>query len=44
VAVRTAGDPDAMAKAVREAIWAVDRDQPVWKIRPVACASDKISA
>jgi hypothetical protein len=28
VAARTAGDPDAMAEAVREAIWAVDREQP----------------
>ena len=33
VAARTAGDPDAMGNAVRDAIWAVDRDQPVWKIR-----------
>ena len=33
VAARTVGDPDAMGNAVREAIWAVDRDQPVWKIR-----------
>jgi predicted permease len=33
VALRTAGDPDAMANALREAIWSVDRDQPVWKVR-----------
>jgi predicted permease len=33
VAARTVGDPDATGNAVREAIWAVDRDQPVWKIR-----------
>jgi predicted permease len=33
VAARTVGDPDAMGHAVREAIWSVDRDQPVWKIR-----------
>ena len=33
IAARTAGDPDAMADAVKQAIWAVDRDQPVWKIR-----------
>jgi predicted permease len=33
VAARTVGDPDAMGNAIREAIWAVDRDQPVWKIR-----------
>jgi len=36
VAARTVGDPDAMGDAVREAIWAVDRDQPVWKIRSMA--------
>jgi putative ABC transport system permease protein len=40
VAVRTAGDPAAMAEAVREAIWAVDRDQPVWKIRSMAALLD----
>jgi putative ABC transport system permease protein len=33
VVARTAGDPMALAPAVRAAIWAVDRDQPVWKIR-----------
>jgi predicted lysophospholipase L1 biosynthesis ABC-type transport system permease subunit len=36
-----AGDPDAMAEAVREAIWAVDRDQPVWKIRSMASLLDR---
>jgi predicted permease len=29
LAVRTAGDPTAMAGAVRRAIWQVDKDQPV---------------
>jgi putative ABC transport system permease protein len=33
VAVRTDGDPDALADALRAAIWSVDPDQPVWKIR-----------
>jgi putative ABC transport system permease protein len=33
VVARTAGDPLALAPAVRAAIWSVDRDQPVWKIR-----------
>jgi putative ABC transport system permease protein len=33
--VRADGDPSAVAKAVREAIWRVDRDQPVWRIRPL---------
>lgn len=33
VAMRTSGDPDAQSNALREAIWSVDRDQPVWKVR-----------
>jgi putative ABC transport system permease protein len=33
VALRTAGDPMALADQLRNAIWAVDPDQPVWKIR-----------
>lgn len=31
--VRTSGDPDALAGAIRAAIWRVDRDQPVWRVR-----------
>ena len=31
--VRTAGDPMGFAEAVRQAVWTVDRDQPVWKVR-----------
>ena len=31
--VRTEGDPMSMAPTVRGAVWSVDRDQPVWKIR-----------
>lgn len=31
--VRTTGDPAAMAGAIRAAIWRVDRDQPVWRVR-----------
>ena len=31
--VRTNGDPMALSTSVRDAIWRVDRDQPVWKIR-----------
>jgi putative ABC transport system permease protein len=30
---RTAGDPMSLARSVQQAVWAVDRDQPVWKIR-----------
>jgi putative ABC transport system permease protein len=33
VAARTAGDPDVMGEAVLRAIWSVDPEQPVWKIR-----------
>src|SRR5207249_1624200 len=33
VVARTAGDPLAMAAPVRAAIWSVDKDQPVWKVR-----------
>ena len=36
VVVRTSGDPMSVANPVRSAIWRVDRDQPVWRIRPVA--------
>ena len=35
VVVRTVADPMTVANAVRSAIWRVDRDQPVWRIRPV---------
>jgi putative ABC transport system permease protein len=35
VVVRSAQDPMAISNAVREAIWRVDRNQPVWGIRPV---------
>jgi putative ABC transport system permease protein len=31
--VRTTGDPTQIAGAVRNAIWRVDRDQPVWRVR-----------
>jgi putative ABC transport system permease protein len=33
VVARTDGDPDALGDALRAAIWSVDPDQPVWKIR-----------
>jgi predicted permease len=31
--VRATADPTALANAVRAAIWRVDRDQPVWRVR-----------
>jgi putative ABC transport system permease protein len=30
---RTTGDPLAAANAVKQAVWSVDKDQPVWKVR-----------
>ena len=41
VALRTVGDPDAMANALRSAIWSVDRDQPVWKVRSLQSLVDR---
>jgi len=35
VVARTSGDPMAMAAAMRAALWSVDKDQPVWKVRPL---------
>jgi len=33
LAVRTTGDPAAVVQAVKEAVWSVDRGQPVFQIR-----------
>lgn len=33
--LRTAVDPISLANTVRQAVWSLDRDQPVWKIRTV---------
>jgi predicted permease len=30
---RTEGDPMSLAAGLRSAVWALDRDQPVWKVR-----------
>ncbi|HSR69741.1 MAG TPA: ABC transporter permease [Acidobacteriota bacterium] len=35
LAVRTPGDPMALANQVRDAVWSVDPDQPVWEIMPI---------
>jgi putative ABC transport system permease protein len=46
--VRTAGDPLDVAKSVRNAIWRVDKDQPIWRFRAMeqdidgAVASKKV--
>jgi predicted permease len=31
--VRTKGDATSVAGAVREAVWAIDKDQPIWDVR-----------
>ena len=33
--VRASGDPTALAGAVRDAIWSVDRDQPISSVEPL---------
>jgi len=33
--LRTVVDPMSLASAVRQAVWGLDKDQPVWKIRTV---------
>ena len=33
VVARTVGDPTAMAGPIRQAIWSVDPQQPVWRVR-----------
>jgi putative ABC transport system permease protein len=38
---RTSVDPMSLATAVRGAVWAVDPDQPVWKIRSVESLIDR---
>jgi predicted permease len=33
LAIKTAGEPMAVARSVQQAIWSLDADQPMWKIR-----------
>lgn len=33
---RTTGEPMASARAVQQAVWTIDPDQPMWKIRSLA--------
>ena len=33
IVVRTKGNPTDFARSVREAVWRVDRDQPIWRFR-----------
>ena len=39
--VRTAADPMGLAGAVRQAVWSVDGDQPVWKVRTLESLLDR---
>jgi predicted permease len=41
LAVKTAGDPSQLAVAVRDQIWAVDKDQPVADVRPMQAIIDE---
>jgi putative ABC transport system permease protein len=38
---RTEGDPMTMAATVRGALWSVDREQPVWKVRTLESLIDR---
>jgi hypothetical protein len=38
---RTSGDPMSLAPAVRQAIWSIDADQPVWKVRTLGSLVDR---
>ena len=40
LAVKTEGDPLALAKSVQQAIWSIDPDQPMWKIRTLESLVD----
>ena len=36
MAIKTAGDPLLLTRSVQQAIWSVDPDQPMWKVRTAA--------
>ena len=40
LAIRTSGEPMNYIQAVREAVWSVDPDQPMWKLRTAASMID----
>ncbi len=33
MAVRTAGDPASLEQEIRKAVWRIDQDQPMWRMR-----------
>jgi len=42
--IRTAVDPLSVADSVRQAVWSVDQDQPVWKIRTLDSLMERDTA
>jgi putative ABC transport system permease protein len=44
VVARTSSDPRAFADPVRQAMWAVDKDQPVWSVWPLDALLARIFA
>jgi putative ABC transport system permease protein len=40
LAIHTEGNPMSYAQALRRAVWRVDRDQPVWKVRTMESLID----
>ena len=40
VVARTTGDPEALSAQLRAAIWSVDKDQPVWRVRSLKSFMD----
>jgi putative ABC transport system permease protein len=41
IVVRTAVEPMSLAEPVRQAVWKVDSDQPMWKVRTVESLIDR---
>ena len=40
LALRTATDPESLASAVRQAVWSVDKDQPISRVRTMEAIAD----
>ena len=41
--IRTSVDPMSLADSVRQAVWSLDKDQPVWKVRTLEFLVDRDS-
>jgi putative ABC transport system permease protein len=44
LAVRTTGSPEAMAEAVRQTVWSLDRDQPILQLGAMQARLDEVYA